>query len=311
MTKRIALIDGDALCYQSSKETLEESIKNIDEKVQNIFDKTESSHYVVFISNSPYFRHKIDPNYKSTRKKYESPLKWLKTLKAYLKERWNAQSMNLVEADDLVRYWYNRTFKYYETDMETHIQKAVTYEKVYLDDLKFYKDLPQYKSKTVWEDVEKVICSPDKDLLQSIPGKHFNYSYKLEDKDNPNSVIKGWWVENELMDSQRFRWKQMIQGDSADSIGGIKNYGEVKADKIIKDCDEIRLPYHECILTHYIKIYGVSQGIYEFQKNYRLLHLLSSDEDFMREVGKLPDFPVITEIVHDSQIENLDEKLTF
>ena len=60
-----------------SKETLQESILILDEKIRNIFEKTEATHYVIFISNSPYFRHKIDPLYKSQRSKYTSPLKTL------------------------------------------------------------------------------------------------------------------------------------------------------------------------------------------------------------------------------------------
>ena len=65
------------------------------------------------------------------------------------------------------------------------------------------------------------------------------------------------------------------------------------------------------VFTAYKKKYGVSQGIYEFQKNYRLLHLLSSDEDFNREIGELPKFPIISE-VPTTQVEQTDLKdLTF
>ena len=181
---KLALIDGDALCYQSSKETLEESIQNIDEKINNIFEKTEATHYVIFISNSPYFRHKIDPLYKSQRSKYTSPLKWLKTVKKYLVEGWNAQSMDLVEADDLVSYFYNKEF--YEYSPEGIFYKT---------------DALNLVGGTRFENI---ICSPDKDLLQSIPGKHFNYTYKLESEDNPNSVIKGWWVETSVEDAIEF-----------------------------------------------------------------------------------------------------------
>ena len=108
MDKVLAIIDGDGLVYHSSKETLQGSIDILDEKIQNIFDKTKATHYIIFISNSPYFRHKIDPFYKIGRSKYTSNLKWLKTLKKYLIEGWGAESMNLVEADDLCAYWINK-----------------------------------------------------------------------------------------------------------------------------------------------------------------------------------------------------------
>ena len=102
---KLAIIDGDALMYHSSKDSIHESIEIIDEKIQNIFIQTGATHYVLFISNSPYFRHQISSEYKSNRNKYKIPLKWLKTLKKYLIEEWGAQSMDLVEADDLCAYF--------------------------------------------------------------------------------------------------------------------------------------------------------------------------------------------------------------
>ena len=56
--------------------------------------------------------------------------------------------------------------------------------------------------------------------------------------------------------------------------------------------------------------YDISQGIYNFQKNYRLLHLLDTDEDFMREIGTIPEMPKIQEVIRDSRIAN-EPKITF
>ena len=134
---KLAIIDGDALMYHSSKDSIHESIEIIDEKIQNIFIQTGATHYVLFISNSPYFRHKISPDYKSNRNKYKSPLKWLKTLKKYLIEEWGAQSMDLVEADDLCAYWYK--------NINSKLKKI---DKEGFDEI--------------------ILCSPDKDLLNSI-----------------------------------------------------------------------------------------------------------------------------------------------
>jgi hypothetical protein len=61
------------------------------------------------------------------------------------------------------------------------------------------------------------------------------------------------------------------------------------------------------ILSKYLNKYGQSQGIYEFQKNYRLLHMLDCDEDFMREIGKLPEFPKIIEIKQ--EVKPIDTEL--
>ena len=289
---KLAIIDADALTYHSSKDSIHESIEIIDEKIQNIFTQTEATHYVLFISNSPYFRHQISPEYKSNRNKYKSPLKWLKTLKKYLIEEWGAQSMDLVEADDLVSYWYNREIKTIGNSFNLNETTGESEPK-----------LPEV--------YEKVICSPDKDLLQSITGVHFNYSYKLEDKDNPNSIIKGWWVNTALEDVTQFYGKQLLMGDSADGVTALNGIGEIRASKILENWQDGML--ETFILDYYIEYYkgDVPKAIFEFQKTYRLLHMLDCDEDFMREVGKLPEFPVITEVIRDSQIEKLDDDLTF
>jgi hypothetical protein len=110
MNKRLVLIDADGLLYHSSRDTIEESLTTIDEKINNILEKTEATHYSLFISQGKYFRHSIFPEYKQNRTKSPTQLKWIKTLRQYLVEKYNAVSMNGVEADDLINYWYNKTF---------------------------------------------------------------------------------------------------------------------------------------------------------------------------------------------------------
>lgn len=285
---KLAIIDGDALTYHSSKDSIHESIEIIDEKIQNIFIQTGATHYVLFISNSPYFRHQISSEYKSNRNKYKIPLKWLKTLKKYLIEEWGAQSMDLVEADDLVSYWYNKDLKTIGNPFNLNETTGENEPK-----------LPEI--------YEKVICSPDKDLLQSIPGKHFNYSYKLEDKYNPNSVIKGWWVETSEAESDDFKRMQVVVGDVTDGVSGLKDKGIKFYEKISK---EIKPSYGE-LLQLYCVEYGQAQGIFEFQKNYRLLHLLNTDEDFEREIGQLPELPEIREVNFKPLIPEVADDITF
>ena len=285
---KLAIIDGDALTYQSSKDTLQESVTILDEKISNIFEKTEATHYVVFISNTPYFRHKIDPLYKSGRTKYTSPLKWLKTLKKYLIEGWGAQSMNGVESDDLCSYWMSK-------DVKTIGNPFRLNEKGDSNPL-----LPG--------SFEKILCSADKDLLQSISNKNFNYSYKLEDKNNPNSLVKGWWIEISVEHASFFTWEQMICGDATDSIVGPYGKGKAWCDKNFagKSLKEIQ----HLVFDEYIKEYGTEQGIHNFQKNFKLLHLLNTDEDFIREVGEIPTFPEIRQ-VPTKPVEEVNDDLKF
>lgn len=295
---KIAIIDGDALTYHSSKDSIHESIEIIDKKIQNIFIQTGATHYVLFISNSPYFRHKISPDYKSNRNKYKIPLKWLKTLKKYLIEEWGAQSMDLTEADDLCSYWMNK-------DLCIADDGKIEPREVFVDALDYcvVENLPQFE----FESMEKVLCAVDKDLLQSIPGKHFNYTYKLEDKDNPNSVIKGWWVETSEAESDDFKRMQVVVGDVTDGVSGLKGKGIEFYEKISK---EIKPSYGE-LLQLYCVEYGQAQGIFEFQKNYRLLHLLSTDEDFEREIGQLPELPEIREVNFKPLIPEVADDITF
>jgi 5'-3' exonuclease len=100
----IALIDADSICYFCSKDTLEESKGLVDELIKTILYNTKVSKCILFISEGKYFRHSIYPQYKAGRKP-STTLLFLRELKLYLKERYNAYSFSGVEADDLVSYY--------------------------------------------------------------------------------------------------------------------------------------------------------------------------------------------------------------
>ena len=298
----LILIDADSLCFQSSKETLEESIFVLNEKIQNIYEKTQCTHAAFFISKGKYFRHNIDPLYKSSRSKHTSALKYLKTLKSYLEEEYQANWMEDVEADDLIAYWYNSDLCITEDlkliELRTTLESALNYC--------HQGKLPKFN----FESFEKIICSPDKDLLQSIEGKHFNYTYKLENKSNSESIIKGCWVDNlEIKPyDEQFLWYQMLTGDNADGISGLHGVGPVTANAIIENAIKENSYLPEGILSQYITHHrNVPKAIFEFQKNYRLLHLLSTNLDFEREIGKLPQLPKIIELNKTTTINNNNE----
>lgn len=265
MSNVLALIDGDGLVYQSSKESLVESVSILDEKINNTINSTGATHYVIFLSSGPYFRHKIDPMYKSSRGKYGTVLKWIKTLKSYLFEGYNGSSMTGVEADDLVSYWYNHNII-----------------------------VPADENNPITVFDKKILCSTDKDLLRSIKGKHFNYTYTLREKENPDSLIKGWWVETSEAEANTFKLMQMIVGDTSDGVRGVEGRGEVYFKNML-----IKKPNLGIIdiLSEYIIKYGDAEGIHEFQKNYKLLHMLDSDNDFAREILALPPFPNVNKVI--------------
>ena len=79
--KNLTIIDADSLAYFCSKETLEESIMSVDERINNIIENTNADFISLFISKGKYFRHDIFPEYKGNRK--SAPPKWMRSIKSY------------------------------------------------------------------------------------------------------------------------------------------------------------------------------------------------------------------------------------
>lgn len=96
-----------------------------------------------------------------------------------------------------------------------------------------------------------IIVSIDKDFDQ-VPGKHFN----------PNTG-KLYDVSEE--DAVKFLYEQILTGDRADNIMGIKGVGPVKAKKALADCVTERQMYDVCV-----EMYGDEERVIE---NGRLLYL--------------------------------------
>ena len=81
-----------------------------------------------------------------------------------------------------------------------------------------------------------IITSVDKDLDQ-IPGWHYNFVKDIAYHITPEEGM------------YRF-YKQILTGDSADNIIGLKGIGPVKADKILDECDtEVKL-YNACVQAY-------------------------------------------------------------
>ena len=296
--KTLVIIDADSLIYQSSKESLVESIEIIDEKIRNIFTQTSADYYSMFISMGVYYRHKVSSLYKSNRKKYHSPLRWTKTLKNYLIEKYGAIAGRDVEADDLCTYFYNQ---FYIIDRSQSIsnfpqgEEMDALENEIEERLVILERIPELPYEP---EVRVILASPDKDLLQNIPGVHFNYTYKLLDKENPDSLIRGEWITTSEEDAGNFIWKQMITGDASDGIAGLPGKGEAFARKLYNNISLSRpVLCFNAYLEHYEN--DVTQALMRFQENYRMLHILENDSDFIREVGYIPEL-----IYHKVETEN-------
>ena len=118
--------------------------------------------------------------------------------------------------------------------------------------------------------LKTVICSPDKDVLYQNKGIHYNYG-KAE------SIVVD---EN---DALRFLWKQMLMGDSTDGIIGLPKIGPKTADTWLESLLPNEMP--EFVLNKYIEKFGISNGIDKFAETFKLIYILKSEEDVLRETG--------------------------
>jgi len=123
-------------------------------------------------------------------------------------------------------------------------------------------------------DWKTVICSPDKDVLHQCIGKHFNYQ-KVE------------FVTTSETDAEKFLWKQVLMGDSTDNIQGIPGVGIKTAENWLKDREN---EIGAFVFKKYVEKFGMVGGVVEFIVNFRLVYLLKTKEDMLREVKtELPE----------------------
>ena len=75
-----------------------------------------------------------------------------------------------------------------------------------------------------------ILCAIDKDVLNSVEGRNFNYYesalYKIEMK----------WVDIDRHTTLVWRYLQTLMGDTTDGIIGLKGIGPKKAEKILAGC---------------------------------------------------------------------------
>ena len=115
-----------------------------------------------------------------------------------------------------------------------------------------------------------VICSPDKDVLYQNPGIHYNYG-------------KAETVLQDTKGALTFLWKQMLMGDSTDGITGIPKVGPKSADAALKGLKIEDMP--ALVLNKYIEKFGMSEGISKFAETHKLVYMLQTKEDVVRETG--------------------------
>ncbi len=274
--KKLVKIDADSLTFYSSKETIEDSIYNIKERIQTIIDKTEATHYMLCLTGSDCFRYSIYPEYKANRKKDDKkqPLKYVKTLKSFLIEEYNALLIQELEADDLVAFNYN---------------------------------LPEF---------EQAVSSPDKDVLNQIVGSNYNYgkdefitvTQKSSDRFVAWQLLVGDVTDNIKGLEIKTNYVKTTYG--LDNRQGI---GEVTANKMLDIMDEKGFDYAREILKCYISKYeeqgedrrtSVESGFEDYTKNRYLLELNT-------EIGRynkiLQNYDISEHIKEVNKIKHIEE----
>lgn len=114
----------------------------------------------------------------------------------------------------------------------------------------------------------KIIVSMDKDL-QQIPGEHLNGSRPEEGTFRITSEF-----------AERFRWMQVLTGDSTDNYAGLPGCGPVGATKVIASArpDE---PLSDVVLAAYLKA-GLTKSDFAQQTNVATI-LTATMYDFKRK----------------------------
>jgi len=132
----------------------------------------------------------------------------------------------------------------------------------------------------VYSNENTVICSPDKDVLYQVEGTHYNYRIAE-------------FINTTKYQATYFLWKQMLMGDSTDGIPGIPGIGEKTASNLLLDDDVDEKTWPEFVLKKYIEKFGNADGISKFAETFKLIYILKSKEDVLRETNiELPELVV-------------------
>ena len=235
--KRIALIDGDVVAYASFPNRWGSSYNQLGGAVPTFTQEEDEAYFAAGVANylriisqisetvfanevriamkgETNFRDRVFPEYKSRRKAIIRPVNaYVSMLRKFAVEDHKATAAEDMEADDLLRIWHG------EIEAEGNLP---------------------------------IICSIDKDLL-TIPGTH----YRFPKEKNGNSGWNSKWNDNSLImvqtpwEANLFYYKQILMGDSTDSIPGLPGIGPKRAEAIIANCKSVeQLQY---IVSHAYK----------------------------------------------------------
>jgi len=128
---------------------------------------------------------------------------------------------------------------------------------------------------SLYRSTNTIICSPDKDVIKQVPGKHYDY-------------FKNVWVETSRAEAWRFLWMQCAAGDSVDNVPGLPGIGEVRTNKSLDEVTQEDYPLR--ILQMYIDNSGckIKESIDRFKETLDLVYVLKEHVDLERYGITLP-----------------------
>ena len=244
--EKILILDADSLIYMTAgKDSLEECLTTLEYRIMGIKSVVKCERVIGFLTSGKCFRYNIDSLYKYKREVLEKP-KFYNTVKNYLIEHHDFIGINGLEADDLV---------------------SIT------------RDIANNHN------IPNIIASTDKDVLQQIPGKNFDYYISKE-----SGTFRGF-INTSEEDSIKFLFKQCLMGDSTDNIEGIKGIGLSKSEVILNKIgdNDFNLNTFDkyCIktLNAYKEYYKNDVlALKELTKTLRLVYILRNLNDVKQEL---------------------------
>lgn len=152
----------------------------------------------------------------------------------------------------------------------------------------YYKELREYLVKQ-WGFIE-TLDGLEADDAVNIVRNNFKNEYNCiivsSDKDLTKSTAGTYLVPRNMSDlvvtteeeAKIHFWTSMITGDTIDNIKGVEGRGIKYAETIFSRENTL---YYDDVLWAYIKQYGECNGVEQFYKNYKCLHILEEFSNFV------------------------------
>ncbi len=79
-----------------------------------------------------------------------------------------------------------------------------------------------------------ILAAVDKDVLYSLPGRHFNYYTSAK------YSIDMRWIQVDKLEAMKHHYLQTLTGDPGDNVPGLVGIGPKKAAKILEGCEDVQ-----------------------------------------------------------------------